>query len=185
MSAQLEQRQTDHGQIEHTPNHQHLDNPAARIVLGVLRILFGITFLWAFVDKLFGFGKATPSESSWINGGDPTFGYLSNNEGTFSSLFTGLAGQGWVTWLFMAGLLGIGVALLTGAGMRIAAVTGGLLYLFMWLSAFPLDNNPFVDDHLTGAVTVVFFALAGAGDTLGVGTWWKQTSLVQRMPFLR
>ena len=67
MSAQLEQRQTDHGQIEHAPKHLHLDNPAARIVLGVLRILFGITFLWAFVDKLFGFGKATPSESSWIN----------------------------------------------------------------------------------------------------------------------
>ncbi len=95
------------------------DNPPARLLLGVLRILFGFTFLWAFFDKLLGLGKATPSENAWINGGDPTFGYLSNNGGTFSSFFTGLAGQGWVSWLFMLGLLGIGVALIAGAGMRI------------------------------------------------------------------
>jgi len=69
----------------------------ARTVLGVLRILFGFTFLWAFLDKLFGLGKATPSESAWLNGGDPTYGSLANNEGTFSSFFSGLAGQPWVT----------------------------------------------------------------------------------------
>lgn len=161
------------------------DNPPARLLLGVIRILFGITFLWAFFDKLFGLGKATPSENAWVNGGDPTFGYLSNNGGTFSSFFTGLAGQQWVTWLFMAGLLGIGIALIAGAGMRIAAVTGGLLYLFMWLASFPLENNPFIDDHLTGALIVVFFALVGAGDTLGIGSWWKNTSIVRRMPLLR
>lgn len=163
----------------------HLGNPAARMVLAVLRILFGVTFLWAFFDKLLGLGKATPGESAWVNGGDPTFGYLSNNEGTFASFFTGLAGQGWVTWLFMLGLLGIGVALVTGAGLRIAAITGGLLYLFMWLSAFPMQNNPFVDDHLTGAFTLVLFALAAAGDTWGLGAWPKSTGVVQRMPILR
>lgn len=173
----------------HTPEHSAYDEPmnasAARVLLGVLRIMFGFIFVWAFLDKTFGLGKATPSENAWIDGGDPTFGYLSNNEGTFASFFTGLAGQQWVTWLFMIGLLGIGIALICGAGMKIAAITGGLLYLFMWLSAFPLENNPFVDDHLTGAILLVFFAVAGAGDTLGLGTWWKQTSLVQRMPILR
>ncbi|MGB3257745.1 MAG: hypothetical protein WBG89_01565 [Ornithinimicrobium sp.] len=185
MSAHTDQRHADHGQTGPTQDRERLGAPAARMVLGVLRILFGLIFLWAFFDKTFGLGMATPSENAWVNGGDPTFGYLSNNDGTFSSLFTGLAGQAWVTWLFMAGLLGIGIALLTGAGMRIAGFTGALLYLFMWLAAFPLENNPFVDDHLTGAVTVVLFALAGAGDTLGVGHWWKQTSLVQRLPILR
>ncbi|MGB3829980.1 MAG: hypothetical protein WA962_14525 [Ornithinimicrobium sp.] len=170
---------------ERSAHREPMTHPAARMVLGVLRILFGFIFLWAFVDKTFGLGKATPAENAWLEGGDPTFGYLSNNEGTFSSLFTGLAGQEWVTWLFMLGLLGIGVALISGAGMRIAAVTGGLLYLFMWLAAFPIANNPFVDEHLTGALILVFFALAGAGDTLGLGTWWKRTSLVQRAPILR
>lgn len=181
MSASSVQSQS----AERTEYREHLGTGPARMVLGVLRILFGFIFLWAFVDKMFGLGKATPSENAWINGGDPTFGYLANNEGTFSSFFTGLAGQGWVTWLFMMGLLGIGLALIIGAGMWIAGVTGGLLYLFMYLAALPLENNPFVDDHLTGALIVVFFALAGAGDTLGIGKWWKQTSLVQRIPVLR
>jgi thiosulfate dehydrogenase [quinone] large subunit len=157
----------------------------ARLVLGVLRILFGVIFLWAFLDKLFGLGRATPSESSWLNGGDPTYGYLANNEGPFSSVFTGLAGQTWVTWLFMLGLLGIGVALIAGAGVRLAAISGCAMYLMMWLSAFPLENNPFVDDHLTGAVTMVLFGLTGAGDTLGLGGWWQRTSLVRRVPLLR
>ena len=181
MSASSVQSQT----AEHTAPAEEAGSGPARILLGVLRIMFGFIFLWAFLDKLFGLGRATPSENAWMNGGDPTFGYLSNNEGTFSSFFTSLAGQGWVSWLFMLGLLGIGVALITGAGMYIAAITGGLLYLFMWFAAFPLENNPFVDDHLTGALIVVYFALAGAGDTLGIGKWWKQTTLVQRVPVLR
>ncbi|MGB7450159.1 MAG: hypothetical protein WA892_13680 [Ornithinimicrobium sp.] len=170
---------------EHPADRSAVRNPPARIVLAVLRVLFGFTFLWAFLDKLFGLGKATPSESAWLNGGDPTYGFLANNEGTFSSFFTGLAGQPWVTWLFMLGLLGIGVALVTGAGMRLAAISAFAMYLMMWLASFPLENNPFVDDHLTGALTVVLFALTSAGDTLGIGGWWQRTSVVRRVPLLR
>lgn len=172
--------------VDHQPaSIEGANKSPARMLLGVLRILFGFYFLWAFLDKLFGLGKATPSENAWINGGDPTFGYLSNSEGTFSSFFSGLAGQGWVSWLFMLGLLGIGVALMSGAGMYIAAVSGGLLYMFMWLAALPIATNPFIDDHLTGALIVVYFALAAAGDTLGIGNWWKNTDIVKKMPILR
>lgn len=46
------------------------------LVSGILRILVGFTFFWAFIDKLFGLGFATPSERAWINGGSPTTGYL-------------------------------------------------------------------------------------------------------------
>lgn len=174
--------------VRPTPGSQdtpYVLSKPARQVMAVLRILFGIVFLWAFFDKLFGLGMGTPSERAVVNGGDPTFGYLSNNEGTFASFFTGLAGQGWVSWLFMIGLLGIGIALITGAGLRIAAITGGLLYVFMWLSAFPLENNPFVDDHLLGAVSLALFALANAGDTWGLGSWWKDTEVVHKAPILR
>ncbi len=45
-------------------------------VVAVLRIAFGLTFLWAFVDKLFGLGYATPAGKGWIDGGDPTAGFL-------------------------------------------------------------------------------------------------------------
>lgn len=158
---------------------------AARVTLAVLRIMFGFTFMWAFLDKTFGLGFSTPPENAWIRGGDPTAGYLSNTDGPFGEVFQSLAGQTWVSALFMAGMLGIGVALLTGAGMRIAGVTGALLYVFMYLAALPLTSNPVVDSHLTGAVVVVLLALAHAGDTWGLGRWWSRTSVVQRFPILR
>lgn len=177
------------GAHDQLPGVEHTDNvwlsPAARRVMAVLRIAFGFTFLWAFLDKTFGWGFATPAERAWVNGGDPTAGYLANVEGTFGSTFQSLAGQPWVSWLFMAGLLGIGIALLSGAGLRIAAATGALLYGLMYLAALPLQNNPVIDDHLTGAIVLILLALAHAGDTWGLGSWWKSTGLVKRAPALR
>ncbi|WP_237565590.1 hypothetical protein [Ornithinimicrobium cavernae] len=177
------------GDHDHLRGVEHTNNIwlslAARRVMAVLRIAFGFTFLWAFLDKTFGLGFATPTDRAWINGGDPTAGYLSNAEGTFGATFQSLAGQAWVTWLFMAGLLGIGVALLAGAGLRIAAVSGVLLYGLMYLAALPLENNPVIDDHVIGAIVLVFLALAHTGDTWGLGNWWKNTEVVRRVPALR
>jgi CPA2 family monovalent cation:H+ antiporter-2 len=36
----------------------------------------GFVFLWAFLDKTFGFGYATASGKGWIDGGSPTEGFL-------------------------------------------------------------------------------------------------------------
>ena len=38
----------------------------------------GFIFLWAFLDKSFGLGYATPSDNAWIHGGSPTTGFLPN-----------------------------------------------------------------------------------------------------------
>ncbi|MER5421955.1 hypothetical protein [Streptosporangium roseum] len=155
-------------------------------VWAIARIFLGWTFLWAFLDKLFGWGFATPAERAWINGGSPTTGFLKGTgENALGGLFSGLAGQAWVDWLFMLGLLGIGGALILGVGMRVAAVTGGLLLVLMWAAALPLDTNPFMDDHLVYAVVLAGLALAGAGDTLGAGAWWGRTPLVRRHPILK
>ena len=116
---------------EQTPAERRL----ARGVFGALRIVVGWVFLWAFLDKLFGLGYATPAERSWLNGGSPTRGFLSNSAtGPFESLYKDIAGAAWADWLFMIGLAGVGVALLLGIGMRVAAVSGALLYLLMWPS---------------------------------------------------
>src|SRR5829696_2737736 len=107
--------------VEQSPRERRL----ARGVFAALRIVMGFTFLWAFLDKLFGFGYATPAERSWLNGGSPTRGFLANSAtGPFESTYKDIAGAGWADWLFMIGLAGIGVALLLGIGMRIAAVSG-------------------------------------------------------------
>ncbi|MFC6084194.1 hypothetical protein [Sphaerisporangium aureirubrum] len=155
-------------------------------VWAVARIAIGWTFLWAFLDKVFGWGFATPSAKAWINGGSPTTGFLKGTgENALGGFFSGLAGQVWVDWLFMLGLLGIGAALILGAGLRIAAVAGTALLVLMWAAELPLPNNPFMDEHLIYAVVLIGLALASAGDTLGIGTWWSRTTIVQRYPILK
>ena len=94
----------------------------ARKFLAGLRIVLGFTFLWPFMDKLFGLGYMTPSAKAWIHGGTPAQGFMKHAEGPFASFFKNIAGP-WADWLFMAGLLGIGIALLAGAGLKIAAWT--------------------------------------------------------------
>src|SRR5215207_7181400 len=154
--------------VEQTPRERRL----AREVMAALRIVVGFTFLWAFLDKLFGLGYATPSERSWLNGGSPTRGFLANSPaGPFESIYKDIAGAGWADWLFMIGLAGIGTALLLGIGMRVAAISGALLYLLMWTVVLPPENNPIVDEHIVGALAVIAVALVHAGDTWGLGRW--------------
>ncbi|GAA4562821.1 hypothetical protein [Planotetraspora kaengkrachanensis] len=151
----------------------------------VARIAIGWIFLWAFLDKVFGWGFATPADRAWIHGGSPTTGFLKGTSGNaLGGLFSDLAGQAWVDWLFMAGLLGVGTALVLGAGMRITAATGGLLLVFMWAASLPLETNPFLDEHIVYAVVLLGLALTRAGDTLGVGGWWRNTAIVRRFPIL-
>jgi len=145
--------------------------PAVNYVWGIARIALGWVFLWAFIDKLFGFGFATKAAKAWVNGGSPTTGFLKGTaDNTFGGFFSGLAGNAFVDWLFMLGLAGIGVALVFGAGVRIAAITGGVLLVLMWAAELPLANNPFLDEHLIYSIVLVGLALANAGATLGLGT---------------
>ena len=169
---------------------------SARRVLAVLRIAFGFTFLWAFLDKTFALGFSTGTspegtvdrfgDAAWIHGGSPTEGFLAfGADGPFKDFYSSIAGAAWADWLFMIGLLGIGVALTLGAGMRIAAAGGALLYVLMWTVVLPPENNPVIDDHILGAITLVALALVYAGDTWGLGRWWSSTEAVQKFPALR
>ncbi|MEU8075296.1 hypothetical protein AB0B31_07580 [Catellatospora citrea] len=159
---------------------------ATRYVLAGLRLALGWIFLWAFLDKLFGLGHETAAKAAWINGGNPTQGFLKfGTEGPFADLYQDIAGAGWANWLFMLGLAGIGVALITGVGIRAAAVAGGLLLVLMWAAVLPPANNPFLDDHLVYAGVLAALALTNAGDTLGLGRLWARTALVRRYGFLR
>ena len=121
-----------HPKLDVLVEHDVVTHGAARKALAVLRVAFGLTFLWAFFDKLFALGFHTGvnaegvtdrfGPAAWINGGSPTTGFLKfgvpeNNP--FKDFFNGMAGQAWADWLFMAGLLGIGLALTLGIGMRL------------------------------------------------------------------
>jgi thiosulfate dehydrogenase [quinone] large subunit len=154
-------------------------------VWAVTRVALGFVFLWAFLDKMFGLGYATPAERAWIEGGSPTTGFLSGVEGPFADVYTAIAGQAWADWMFMAGLLGIGVALMAGVAMRIAAAAGVLMLVLMWTAVLPIVNNPFLDDHLVYALVLVGLAAAGAGRTWGLGRRWESLPVVRRYPVLK
>jgi thiosulfate dehydrogenase [quinone] large subunit len=159
---------------------------AVRYVFAGLRIALGWTFLWAFLDKMFGLGHETAAKAAWINGGSPTKGFLAfGAAGPFKGFYNEIAGAAWADWLFMIGLLAIGTALLLGIGIRIAAVAGGLLLVMMWTAVLPPDNNPFMDDHLIYAGLLAALALVGAGNTLGLGKVWAKLPIVQRLPWLK
>ncbi|GAA3584633.1 hypothetical protein [Kribbella ginsengisoli] len=154
--------------------------------LAVLRIAAGLTFLWAFADKLFGLGFSTKAGKGWIDGGDPTAGFLGKGAtGPFASFYHSLVGDFWVSPLFMIGLAGIGLAVTLGIGMRIAAVAGTVLYLLMWSASLPLETNPVLDDHIIGAITLVALALVAAGNVWGFGRQWAELPIVERYPWLR
>jgi thiosulfate dehydrogenase (quinone) large subunit len=158
---------------------------AARYVLGGLRLALGWVFLWAFLDKLFGLGHDTASKDAWVNGGSPTLGFLKfGATGPFAGFYRSIAGAGWADWLFMIGLAGIGLALITGVGMRIGSIAGVVMLVMMYSVVLPPDNNVFMDDHLIYAGLLVVLALVKAEDTLGLGGWWKNTGLVRRYPWL-
>ena len=187
--------------VDATAADQHEPTSFAGRALAVLRIAFGLTFLWAFLDKLFALGFATGrstnaetgvetvdrfGDAAWINGQSPTEGFLTfGADGPFKDFYNSIAGDWWADWLFMLGLLGIGVALTFGIGVRIAAAAGALLYVLMWTVVLPPENNPVLDDHLLGAITLIVLTAFSAGDTWGLGRWWKQHSLGRDYPVLR
>jgi thiosulfate dehydrogenase [quinone] large subunit len=164
--------------------------------LAIVRVVVGVEFLWAFLDKTFGLGYATPAARAWINGGSPTKGFLSRVAvGPFESTFHAIAGAAWADWLFMAGLLGIGIALILGIGLRAAVVSGTVMMLMMWAAEWPLakftsageptmSTNPIVDYHLIYALVLIALALTYAGHTWGLGKLWARLPFVQRNRWL-
>lgn len=162
---------------------------AGRRVFAALRIVIGWTFLWAFIDKLFGLGFSTQAGNGWIEGGSPTTGYLMGaSEGWFGPLWQALAGSAVADWLFMLGLLGLGLAAILGIGLRLAAVAGVLMAGFMYISQLPIvegATNPVTTAHWYYALLFVLFPLLDAGRTWGLAGMWERVPFVRGTRWLR
>ena len=76
-------------------------------------------------------------------------------------------------------------ALITGVGIRVAAVAGTALLVLMFTVVLPPENNVFMDDHLIYAMVLVALAALGVGATLGLGRRWEQLSIVQKHHWLQ
>ena len=185
----------------HPPTPARTDGAPAtsvvRYIAGALRLSIGWIFLWAFLDKSLALGHDTGLDpqtgaidyfgpAAWIHGGSPTAGFLGfATKGPLADVYQNLAGNAVIDWLFMLALLGIGVALILGIGMRIAAVSGAALLVMMWTAVLPPANNLFMDDHIVYALVLVLLALLGAGRTWGLGARWEQFPVVRDHAFLQ
>lgn len=162
---------------------------------GLTRISLGFIFLWAFIDKVFGLGFATcraengavstMCDAAWINGGSPTQGFLGfATQGPFADIYKGMAGNPLVDCLFMFGLLGLGITLILGIGMRIATFGGVLLMLLMWSAVLPPANNPIIDEHIVYALVLIGLLKVNKTQQLGFGQRWQASKLVKKYPIL-
>ncbi|MEK7524272.1 MAG: hypothetical protein AAB588_04565 [Patescibacteria group bacterium] len=156
-----------------------------RIVCAALRLSIGFILLWAFLDKTFGLGFATTTEKSWLSGISPTEGFLKMaTHGPLKNFYQSLAGSPVVDWLYMAGLLLIGLALILGIGMKIAGYSGALLMFLMWSALLLPKNNPILDEHIVYLFVFLSLDSVKAGRYFGLGKWWSNTGLVKKYPFL-
>src|SRR3989338_5474146 len=158
---------------------------------GLLRLAMGWTFLWAFIDKLFGLWFATCREAAtnlvsvmcekaWLLGGSPTTGFLKfAAQGPFVDFFNSLAGNPIIDWLFMLGLLFAGATLFLGVLVKLGSYAGALMFLLMYLALIGPENNPFLDDHIIYAIVLLGLAASGAGAYFGFGKKWQTLKLVR------
>ncbi|MBC7512139.1 hypothetical protein H7142_00545 [Candidatus Saccharibacteria bacterium] len=105
-----------------------------------------------------------------------------NPDSPFATFFNSLAGSSVIDVLFMAALLGIGVALILGIGLRIAAVSGTILMVMMWAATLPLTNNPLVDDHIVYAA--VLWVIAAGKREFSLVNWWTRLDYVKKNNWL-
>jgi thiosulfate dehydrogenase [quinone] large subunit len=165
----------------------------SEVMFAVLRISVGWTFFWAFIDKTFGLGYywynevrfGTDPAKAWISGGDPAYGFLAfGTQGKwFADFFSGMAGNGFVTFLYMFGLFGVGLAMLMGVGRKIAGAGGAILMVLMWAAELPLTNNPFLDEHILYAICLIILGFTpyfGKKYSLA-GTF---SGIIEQYPFL-
>lgn len=163
---------------------------AGRRVLAVLRLSVGFIFLWAFLDKTIGLGYSTPAARAWINGGTPSQGFLKSPSvvGPLKPFFAAIASPT-TDVLFMIGMLAIGVAVMLGIGLRISAVAGSIILLFMYLAEWTFganaeSTNPLIDYHIIFALSLIVIAVLSAGDGWGFGIAWKRLQVVQNHRWL-
>lgn len=154
--------------------------------MAVLRLATGFIFLWAFLDKAFGLGFSTPARAAWISGGTPSQGFLNSPAvtGPLKGFFAAIASP-MTDVLFMLAMLAVGVAVMAGIGLRISAVAGSIVLVFMYLAEWPFavnagSTNPLVDYHIIYALALIAIAMLSAGDTWGFGRAWKRLSIVKK-----
>jgi thiosulfate dehydrogenase [quinone] large subunit len=157
-----------------------------KYIWAILRLSIGFIFLWSFFDKVFGLGFNTTADKAWVAGNSPTYGFLKfGTRGPLAEFFQSLAGSAVVDWLFMIGLIFVGLTLMLGIMVRLGSLIGALMLFLMYLALIPPEHNPFLDDHIIYAIVLLGLAMIGNDGCCGLGKKWSDLQLAKRYPILK
>lgn len=130
--------------------------------LVLLRVSLGILMLWAGTEKILqGFSAA---------------GYLTHLKGALASYFQVFAGNATTDNLVMWGLTLGGIALIIGAGTRVAMIGLSLMMALFYLSQFPAANG-WVDDHVIFIAVMILLWAYRSSEVWGFGKWLRRLPL--------
>jgi thiosulfate dehydrogenase (quinone) large subunit len=155
--------------------------PISRFGAALLRVVVGVIFVWAGVDKVFNGGNpgswtasgylkfATNGTLGWpfVTGApDPKAVYNPTHD-FWVSLANNATAMTIVNNLVVAGEVAIGVALVLGIATRFAGAMGALMMGFFFLAGWSFTNG-IVEEHVTYAVVLLALAGMGAGNYFGL-----------------
>jgi thiosulfate dehydrogenase [quinone] large subunit len=151
-----------------------------QIGVALLRIVVGIIFVWAGLEKAIGTGLGTWSAAGFLEFGScGTLGwpFVTGEiaEGTCfnptQDFWVGLAGNDaamtFIGYLVPLGQIGIGVSLVLGLFTRFGAAMGALMMLFFFFAAWDFAYG-IVNQHLTYMVVCIAIAGLSAGNYFGL-----------------
>ena len=78
----------------------------------------------------------------------------------------------------MLGLAGIGLGLMLGIMVHLAAWGGLVLVGLMYLARLPPEHNPILDEHIVYALVLIGLAMRSSEG------WWARTKLARKYPWL-
>ena len=146
--------------------------------VGLGRIVIGIIFLWAGLEKVLGAGAEGWSAAGFL--GHATGGSLgwpfvaAGTEGPFNptvdfwvGLSTSDSAMSIIDFLVPYGQIGIGLSLILGLFTRFGAAMGTLMMLFFFVAAWDFKFG-IVNQHLTYAMVTLGLGVIGAGNYYGL-----------------
>lgn len=149
-----------------------------QLAIAGLRILVGIIFLWAGLEKLLAsepFSAAgflqfgTGGSLGWpFVSGEVAEGTIFNPTHDFwAGMATNDAAMGLINFMVPFGQIGIGISLILGLLTRFGAAMGTLMMLLFFVAAWEFEFG-IVNQHLTYALITAFLGYIGAGNYLGL-----------------
>jgi thiosulfate dehydrogenase (quinone) large subunit len=160
--------------------------------LAALRIVLGVGFLYAGLEKVFDFaGSGKPFTSAGFlqfgtNGtlpGSAADAVVNPTHAFWVSMAGNAALVDTVNFLVVSGELLIGIALILGFATRFAGVMGALLMGFITIAAWNFGFGP-INETVLYAVVALYLAYAEAGLAYGVDAIIEKTDVVAHRPAL-